>query len=819
MKYAEVILPFPLENTYTYQIPSEMEGKVHPCMRVIVPFGKKRYYTALVTQVYEPVEAAAFELKAIYSLLDQQPLVFSQQIKLWKWIASYYMCKLGDVYKAAIPSALKLESQTMVCVNNDFVPELPLSIRQQFILDLLAQKEQYTLAELEKLCGPQNLHETLAELLAQEALCIHEEVKRGYKPRMQDVVSLSPAFATEAQLLPVLTQLSRAPQQEKLLLCYLDLAQPFAAEPGKPVLRKDLLQQSGLRAPLLHALVAKGILVVTQKETSRLTTAPATPTAMPQLTPPQQAAYSQVLHLFETKAVVLLFGPPASGKTELFLHLAHQSINNQKHVLYLLPEIAVTTHLTDRIQAFFGQAVFVYHSGLSEHGRVEIWNKLLQSHEPQIIVGVRSSIFLPFPRLGLVIVDEEHEPSYKQNDPAPRYHARNAALVLAQMYGAKTILGSATPSLDSYYHARMGKYGLVTLHQRYGNGLPPRIHLVDTKELKRKKIMKNTLFSPVLKEKIDYTLKNGKQVILFQNRRGFAPLMECKACGHVVHCQHCDVSLVYHKQLNRLVCHYCNYTMPLPHQCPACQNNEMIWQGFGTEKIEEETHVLFPEASIERLDLDTTRSRQAYQRIFHDFEQGKTNILIGTQMLAKGLDFGYVQTVGIMHADVLMNLPDFRAHERAFQLIMQVSGRSGRREQQGDVVIQTAQPQHPLWQWVKKADYEGMAYAQLAERKLFSYPPYFRLLTLVLRCANQEVLESVAEEYVKRLREAFGHRVSEAIIPPINRIQRLYTRHLVLKTESALPVSFIRSSLDAAYNEMCAIPGFQKVRLHYDVDN
>ena len=513
--------------------------------------------------------------------------------------------------------------------------------------------------------------------------------------------------------------------------------------------------------------------------------------------------------------IFLLHGVTGSGKTEVYVRLIDEVLKMGRQVLYMLPEIAITTQITERLAKLFGDKLLVYHSKFSDNERVEVWNRLLHTGEPMLVLGVRSSLFLPFKDLGLIIIDEEHENTYKQQDPAPRYHARNAALVLAGMHGAKTLLGSATPSIDSYFNATIGKYGLVELTTRYGDRLMPEILTVDIKELRRKKIMKDTLFSPVLVEKLSEALGKEEQVILFQNRRGFAPVIECKECGWVPHCVNCDVSLTYHKFRNELVCHYCGYKIQLPHQCPECQSPELRTMGFGTEMVEEEIATLFPSAKVERLDFDTARTRAAYERIIADFEKGKTQILIGTQMLSKGLDFGSVSVVGILNADSLMNFPDFRAHERAFQLMAQVAGR---RDKRGTVVLQTSQPDHPLIRMVERFAYKEMVRLQLGERSMFRYPPYYRLIVIVLRSRNDSILQELSVLYAENLRRRLGERVLGPVTPPITRVQTLHIRKIVLKIEIAAAIAPVREILESVHTEMQRYLPFKQLIVHYDVD-
>ncbi|MDR0349494.1 MAG: primosomal protein N' [Tannerella sp.] len=818
MKYAEVILPLPLENTYTYFIPDELISVVQPNCRVIVPFGKKRYYTAIIKEIHQQKPDASYNIKEIFAVLDHAPILSSGQISFWEWIASYYLCKLGDVYKAAVPSGLKLESETVVSFHKEFEASKPLSAKEYLVLDAFVRTDSLRIAELEKKTGLRNVIPVLNSLITKGALSVSEELKRGFVPKTETYVRLSESYKNEDDLANISDILKRAKKQEELLFFYLHSATPFESSP-KEISKKKLLKDSGHSNVVLDALVKRGIFIYYEKEISRLSFKPVDSVAIHPLTKAQNTAYHAIKNTFKAKSVCLLQGVPSCGKTEIYLHLIMDALKQHKQVLFLLPEIAVTVQITTRLSQILGDKLLVYHSGFSDFERVEVWNKVLQAAEPLVVLGVRSSLFLPFSDLGLVIVDEEHELSYKQQDPAPRYHARNAAIMLAYMHHAKTLLGSATPSLDSYFNAKTGKYGFVSLNVRYGASLIPLIHLVNVKELKRKKIMKESLFSPLLKDMTAEALQANEQVILFQNRRGFAPMMECKSCGKVPHCLYCDVSLTYHKRFNRLVCHYCGYSIPLPLHCPSCGSGDIKLLGFGTEKVEEEIAALFPDAKTERLDLDTARTRKLYEQILTDFERGKTDILVGTQMLAKGLDFERVSVVGILNADSLMNFPDFRAHERAFQLMMQVSGRAGRRHKQGNIIIQTTQPDHTLLQMLQEFDYNSMTHLHLSERKMFQYPPYSRLIMMILRCKDEHVLERMSSAYAEILKKELHTKISGPFIPPVTRVQTLHIRQIMLKSEMSESVAFVREGLDNAYRRMEKYPEFRQVILHYDVDN
>ncbi len=818
MKYADVILPLPLENSYTYCIPSDLEHVVKPGYRVLVHFGKKRYYTAIVLMIHDRPPDASFDMKEIYAVLDAAPVLRRPQLRFWEWVSTYYLCKLGDVYKAAVPSGLKLESETIVSFNELYEADVPLRPNEQAVLDVFVSKPKLTLFEIEKKTGLRNVVPIVSSLMARGAVEINEEIKKGYIPKRISYIRLTETYQEDSRLQEAFNQLKRAPKQESLLLFYLDSSHALTPHLKKELSKKELLDQSGYAPNILDGLLKRGILEVYEKEVGRLQVPVCRLQSPTPLTVAQKQAYSGIYDVFKSKDVCLLHGVTSSGKTEIYIHLIEDVLSKGRQVLYLLPEIALTTQITERLAKIFGDRLVIYHSKFSDNERVEVWNKLLHDSSPLLILGVRSSLFLPFRDLGLIIVDEEHENSYKQQDPAPRYNARNAAIILANMHGGKTLLGSATPSIDSYYNALTGKFGLVELTTRYNDQLMPDIIAVDIKELKRKKVMKDTLFSPLLVQKVSEALSKDEQVILFQNRRGFAPMMECKECGWVPHCQNCDVSLTYHKYHNRLECHYCGYSEPLPRQCPECSGKELKMVGFGTEKIEEEVAFLFPSASIERLDFDSARTRKAYERILSDFERGKTRILVGTQMLSKGLDFANVSVVGILNADSLMNYPDFRAHERAYQLMAQVSGRAGRRDKRGTVILQTSQPDHPIIRMVQRFAFKEMVTLQLSERSMFRYPPYYRLINVVLRSRNETILADMSSLFAGKLREHFGERILGPVTPPVNRVQTLYIRRIIIKIEVSAPISPVRGIIEGIHAGMQRYLPFKQLLVHYDVD-
>ena len=811
-------MPLPLPDCFTYGLPAEMEDEVQAGCRVVVPFGRKKFYTGIVKNVH-CLRPSAYEVKEVVTVLDAHPILLPLQFKFWEWVASYYLCTLGDVYKAALPSGLKLESETIVALNPDFEATEPLPERETRILDLLSADPEQSVTRLEKDSGCKNILPVINALLHREAIFVKEELKRSYKPKTETRVRLTPAATNEHRLHIFFDELQRrAPKQLDLLMKYLELSGALGGM-ERPVAKRDLLQRAGATPAVFNGLVERGVFEAYQAEVGRLDTHLSAGQLLPPhpLSIPQQRACDEILNAFRTKNVCLLHGVTSSGKTEIYIHLIQSVLERGGQVLYLLPEIALTTQITGRLRRVFGHRLGIYHSKFPDAERVEIWQRQLSDAPYDIILGVRSSVFLPFRRLELVIVDEEHEATYKQQDPAPRYHARNAAIVLASLCGAKTLLGTATPSLETWHNAETGKYARVSLTERHKAVQLPRILLVDIRELTRKKRMTGS-FSPLLLQHVREAMERKEQVILFQNRRGFAPMVECHVCSWVPKCKNCDVSPTYHKGLGMLTCHYCGYTEPFPRRCPACDGTDLRARGFGTEKIEDEIKALLPEARVARMDLDTTRTRTAYERIIEDFSAGRTDILIGTQMVSKGLDFERVSVVGILNADTLLNYPDFRAYERAFQLMAQVAGRAGRRDTQGLVILQTKSVTHPIIAQVIANDYEGMAAGQLAERQAFRYPPYYRLIYVYLKHRREEVAEQMAQEMAARLRALFGARVLGPDKPPVARIQTLFIRKIVLKVENNAPVARVRSLLTGVQREVSGDERFKGALVYYDVD-
>lgn len=816
-KYVDVIVPLPIASQYTYSLPEALEESVQEGSRVVVPFGRKKFYTAIVTRVHYAAPEG-YDTKDIEEVLDASPVLLPVQLRFWEWIATYYLCTLGDVYKAAMPSGMKLESETVVVYNEEFEAAQSLGETEQRLLDMLSTDREQCVTQLQRAMGLKHILPVVKRLLDKEAIFVKEDLKRTYKPRTEARVRLADSTLDEAGMMNLFNSLTRARKQLEVLMKYVELSGWAGREKHlKEVPKKELLEKSGATSTIFNGLVDKGVFEVYYQEIGRLDRSGNTTSDCHELNPAQQGAFREIMDIFHQKNVCLLHGVTSSGKTEIYIHLIREVLKAGKQVLYLLPEIALTTQITDRLKRVFGRRLGVYHSKFPDAERVEIWKKQLGEEEYDVILGVRSSIFLPFKRLGLVIVDEEHENTYKQQDPAPRYHARSSAIMLASMYGAKVLLGTATPSVESYFNATNGKYGLVELKERYKDIRLPHIERVDIKELAHQKRMKGP-FSPLLVKEIHDALERKEQVILFQNRRGFAPMMECHTCGWVPKCKNCDVSLTYHKGLNQLTCHYCGCTYQVPRSCPACGGVELMGRGFGTERIEDDIRLIFPEAKVARMDLDTTRTRSAYERIIADFEQGKTDILIGTQMVSKGLDFQHVSVVGILNADTMLNYPDFRSYERAFQLMAQVAGRAGRKNRQGLVILQTKSPDLPVIRQVMDNDYEQLYYDQLAERQLFRYPPYYRLIYVYLKHRKEAVVDQAAEAMAALLRTGLGDRVLGPDKPPIARIQTLYIKKMIVKVEQGASMGKVRDYLLAVQRSIIEDERFRSLIVYYDVD-
>ncbi len=827
MSTLSVILPLALPTTYSYLLPLELAERVGVGSRVVVQFGAKRYYTAIVSAVHEEElqdEAARKKLKPITDVADPEPIVLPHQLMFWQWMADYYMCTMGEVMKAALPSGLKLESETLLVRNADFDAD-SLSPSERELYHALDSERGYTLQALEKELHRGGLMRQVRELMELGAIKVREALAQGFKPRTEVYVRLTEELATEEAVHSLLDLLKRAPAQEALFLRYLDLSQAHAALTLqnaailKPVSRKALCTQPNDGATLT-ALRKRGALETYEVETSRLQQ-PQHSEDDPVLTKPlsadQQRAVGEIERALSTHQVCLLHGVTSSGKTEVYIDLIRRTLERGEQVLFLVPEIALTTQLTTRLGRVFGRQMGVYHSKFPDAERVELWKHQLSAEPFPLILGVRSSLFLPFKKLGLIIVDEEHETSYKQQDPAPRYQGRDAAIMLARQLGAKVLLGTATPAVETYHNALTGKYGLVRMTQRYGGVQLPEIVVEDVKELRRKRLMPS-LFSPRLIEEVRRALAQGGQAILFQNRRGFSPVLQCRTCGWTPRCTKCDVSLTLHQRLSKLVCHYCGAQYNIPKQCPACGGTELRDMGYGTEKVEAEAMRLFPEARIERMDLDTTRSRTAYERIIERVASGESNLLIGTQMVTKGLDFGRVRVVGILNADQMLSVPDFRATERAFQMLSQVAGRAGRRGERGLVVLQTHQADSPVINQVVRGDYEALYHDQIAEREAYRYPPAYRLITVYLKHRNDDVVDHAAQHYAALLRPFFHDDLLGPDRPVVSRIQLQYIRKLMVKIPPTLSPMSVRRSLLSARDVLHGYKVYKSVTVYFDVE-
>lgn len=817
--YAEVILPLPLFGTFTYSIPTTLEEKAAVGHRVIVPFGRKKYYTGIIESI-TPVAPEGFEVKDISSVLDPWPVVKHPQLKLWEWIAEYYLCTAGDVYKAAVPAGLKVESETFIELNPDYeeMPDARMTDREAIIMQSLDHNGKMTPAEISKKTGLNSIESTISSMVERRMLIIAEKLIERYRPKKETLVRLAVDRNDNEAMHKVFDAVKGAKKQEMMLITLLDNLNKRQQQQLPPeVPRQHLLEQSGLSPAILAALASKGIVEIFTREINRFNYTGTERGELPKLSAPQSEALDSIHRMFIDKNVTLLHGVTSSGKTEIYIHLIDYILKKGSQALYLVPEIALTTQLTRRLQKVFGKRVIIYHSKFSDNERVDIWKRMLHDPSPCVVIGARSSLFLPFSRLGLVIVDEEHESSYKQFDPAPRYNARDCAIVLASMHGAKTLLGSATPAIETYYKALNGRYGLVTLSERYEGVQLPLIEIVDLNDERRRGRISGPM-SARLAMMSREAVKGGEQVILFHNRRGFAPVVVCKQCGYVPKCQNCDVSLTYHRKAGEMVCHYCGATYKLPTICPACKEPAIEVYGYGTERIEEIAESSFPGARIMRMDLDTTRNKDSYLNIINDFSLGKADILVGTQMVTKGLDFERVSLVGILNADNLINFPDFRASERAFNMLEQVAGRAGRRNKRGLVIVQTSQPAHPILSYLQAHNYEGFYEHELEERRRYGYPPFTRVINIYLKHRDEELLIRAAAGYAETLRHLFGNRILGPDEPHIARIQSLYIRKIMLKVEIQASMSKVKAILRSVYEAQMADKSLRSLVVYYDVD-
>lgn len=820
MLYVEAILPLPLYSTFTYSVPDEMKDKIAVGQRILVQFGRRKFYTALVASLHNNAPAD-YEVKEIIGLLDDAPVVRHPQLRFWTWMADYYMCSQGEVMKAALPSALKPESETIVVLNKDYEPQpgTALSERDYTIISLLEHEGKMRLRDIEHTLSLKNGIPVINKLLEIGVIEVAETLVNRYRPVRKTMVRLTIDRDDTDALHEFMDRVSRSRKQELMLLCYLDQSRFLNRNEAIAEVEKNaLLQKSNGTPAILRALCDKGILETYTISVNRFDT-PGARSVVPlsPLTPTQTDALVEIRNSFRDKGTVLLHGVTGSGKTEVFTHIIEEVLKNGDQVLYLVPEISLTTQLTDRIRKVFGDRLIVYHSKFSDSERVDIWKKLLTSKDPMIVIGARSALFLPFHHLGLVIVDEEHEASYKQYDPAPRYNARDSAIMLASMHGAKTLLASATPAIETYYKGINGKYGLVSLRERYNGATLPDVEIIDMKEMRRRKSVNGILSTP-LRLAAKETLGSGGQAIMFQNRRGFAPVAICRTCGWTPRCRDCDVSLVYHKQSNLLRCHYCGYSTLLPSVCPACGENSIEVYGYGTERIAEELHRQLEGYRVARMDLDTTRNKEGYQELIEEFGSHDTDILVGTQMVSKGLDFDNVRLVGVLNADTLLNFPDFRSNERAFNMLEQVSGRAGRRAEKGRVLIQTTRPDDPVLDFVRHHDYEGFYASEIKDRETYAYPPFSKVIMVYIKNRDPQAIDKAALILTESMRGIFGNRVLGPDRPFVSRIATFHLRSIMLKVESGASMKKVKELCRKAFTDIATDPNVRTSTIYYDVD-
>lgn len=791
--FADVILPLAISKTYTYRVPQALKAQVAVGKRVVVQFGKSRIYTAIVYHISE-TPPQLYEAKYILDVLDEIPVVNAHQINLWEWISSYYMCHIGEVMQAALPSALKLASETRVVLMKDAVYDKgELSDKEFLIMDALEIQPELKVSDIAKLLGQKSVFRLLKSLFDKGIIHISEEIAERFKPKQLTFLRLNSYYDEPENKRALFEILEKSPKQLEVLLAYMKLSRNAPSS----VAKKDLLEESGCSSAILKTLITKEIFISESRVVSRLYEQDQALSPEFRLSDDQQAVSESIKTHFQDKDVTLLHGVTSSGKTQLYVKLIEEVIQSGKQVLYLLPEIALTTQIIERLRAYFGKKIGIYHSRIGDNERAEVWNKVLNK-EYSVVLGARSAVFLPFSELGLIVVDEEHESSYKQYDPAPRYHARDTAIYLAHLHRSKVLLGSATPSLESYYNAKTGKYGFAELKQRYGDSNLPVIQVVSIAEETSRKTMQSH-FTSVLVAEIKQALGRKEQVILFQNRRGYTPMLICKTCGYIPQCIHCDVSLTFHKSTGKLHCHYCGYKQDTVSVCPACGSTHIEQKGFGTEKIEDDLQFIFPDARISRMDLDTTRSKNSFQRILNDFEDQKIDILVGTQIVAKGLDFDKVTLIGIINADSLLNYPDFRAFEKSFQLLSQVGGRAGRRERQGKVIIQSHNIHHRVIDQVIHHNYEGLFRTEMTERKSFHYPPLYRMIRIDVKNKDQFILNEAAQRLAAEFRNVLGGRVLGPEDPLVTRVRNFFIKTMYIKIErEGISVSKVKDFLKSA---------------------
>lgn len=809
--FVEVILPLSLAKNYTYRVPFDLNEQVAIGKRVVVQFGKHKIYTALIATITK-LPPTVYEAKYIIDIIDHEPVITATQLKFWTWMTQYYMCNEGDVMSAALPASLKLASETILVLRDDFNEETLLTEKEEIIISTLKKQKKLTVNDVSKLLGQKTIYPIINHLLDKELILVAEEVVQKYKPLLKSFVLLNEFYAEEENLKQLFTILERAPKQLDVLLAYLKLHKL-----NLPIAKEQLLEESNCGVGALKALTDKDIFIITKKPISRLAAHDEDFSVNFTLNAGQQIAFQQINQSFKSKDVVLLHGITASGKTQVYIKLIEEIIKNtQGQILFLLPEIALTTQIVERIKRYFGNAIGVYHSKFNNSERVEIWNKV-RTGAYKVILGARSAVFLPFQDLKLIVVDEEHEPSYKQYDPAPRYQARDASIYLAHLHQAKVILGSATPSLESYYNALQGKYALVEMKERFGGVQLPNQQIVSIAEETKKKTMVS-YFSSVLIKDIDLALSKKEQIVLFQNRRGYATILICATCGYTPKCVNCDVSLTYHKSSGKLHCHYCGFQQSSINICPACGSVHVEQKGFGTERIEEELKLLYPEVTIARLDMDSTRTKNGLQQILTDFQEKKTDILIGTQMVAKGLDFDNLNLIGVINADTLLGYPDFRAYERSFQLLAQVAGRAGRRADQGNVCIQTYDAGNRIIKQVVNNDYLGMYHDEIAEREKFLYPPFSRMIFLYVKHKDAKVLDHAASALANILKAKFGKRVLGPEQPLVSRVRNLYIKQIIIKADKHTAIQKVKDALRETLTQFNATKAYKGVFTQIDVD-
>lgn len=817
--FADVIVPQALPRLLTYRVPQIMNGLLHVGQRVVVPLGKNKLLTGVIRSIHEQVPQQ-YEAKYIDSILDEYPLVHEQQLRLWEWMADYYCCTVGEVMNAALPAGLKLTSETKFLLFDYDEENTELDLREQTIVNALKARERMTMQDISDLLDLKNVQPILKTLIAKRVIISEEEIKEKFKPKITEFVKLGKSADTEEKLNHLFEELERrrAQKQSDALMMFLRLS-GWSSGNYKPVEKLKLQQSAGINSSVVSAMQEKGIFEIEARETGRLGLHLLQSEKPKELSEAQQAAADTILQEWETKDVCLLHGVTSSGKTEVYSHLIEQTIAQNKQVLFLLPEIALTTQIIHRLRKYFGKRVGVFHSGYSDNERTEVWQKVLSDvpGECDIILGARSALFLPFTRLGLIIVDEEHEQSFKQHDPSPRYNARDSAIWLAAQFGAKVLLGSATPSIETYWNAKQGRYGLATLDKRFGGVELPEVVLTDIRSEFKAKTMKEH-FTGRLLEEMRRVIDAGEQVILFQNRRGYTPLWECMACGDVPKCTRCDVALTYHKHAHQLKCHYCGYSTQPVQTCNVCGSQEMKMLGFGTEKLEDDLQTFMPDVKVLRMDLDTTRSKTSYQKIISDFESGQVQVLVGTQMVTKGLDFDNVSLVGILNADKMLNYPDFRSIERGFQIMMQVAGRAGRKNKRGKVLIQTYNPEHWLLDMIVKNNYLAFYEKEIRERQHYGYPPFVRLMQITLKHKEEDVAKQAAYAVAKVLRPMLGDHLFGPEEPYIKRINNYYRQQFIVKLEKRPGIGELKQSIVAKVKEVLLQSEFKSVRVAFDVD-